>query len=147
MHSWQSIEFIHSIQYHCNHCPARLLPPWLKTSTEVSLGPWREGHHVLCDVAVGKGKGEWSWSTHHLTLVIVLGSVAWAHELVLCGVPWNDASQVGAHSVQSILFNLSLSGDYEVGGITLETLSQTAVSWLVGLQPFGFLRGKQYAPG
>jgi hypothetical protein len=43
-----------------------------------------------------------SWSTDDLALVVVLGSVAGAEELVLGGVPRHDASQVGADGVDTV---------------------------------------------
>ena len=116
-----------------------LLPPWSKVCTEVSLSPRREGDNVVVNIAVCKSKGEWGWSTHHLTLVVILRSMAWAHELVFGWIPWHHTSQVGAHGIESILLDLTISGDNQVGGITLESLSQAAVSWLMGLEPFGSL--------
>jgi len=117
-----------------------LLPPWSQTGTEVGLGPWREGHHIVNHVAVSQSQGQRSWSTNHLTLEVVLTSMAWAHELIFSSVPWNDASQMGAHGIQSILLYLSFSSHNEIGGISLETLGQAPVSWLMGLDPHRFLQ-------
>jgi len=51
---------------------------------------------------VGKSEGKRGRSTDNGTGGGVLGSVAWAHELVVGGGPWDNASQVGAHGVEAV---------------------------------------------
>lgn len=63
----------------------------------------------------GKGRG----AADDLTLRVVLRSVAGALELVLGGVPGNDAAQVRAHGVEAELLDARVRDD-EVGGVTLQ---------------------------
>lgn len=44
--------------------------------------------------------------------------------------PRNDAAQVGAHGVQTILLNGAILGDNQVGGVTLQN---TIATWLIDL--------------
>ena len=52
---------------------------------------------------MGKSEGKRGRSTNNVTIGSVLGSVARAHELVLGGRPRDNATQVRADSVQTIL--------------------------------------------
>ena len=77
---------------------ASLVPPSLSSSTEVILSPGGEKDlAILGNVAVCKGKGKRSGSTNNGSIRRVLGSVAWAHELVVGRRPWHNASKMGAH--------------------------------------------------
>jgi hypothetical protein len=58
------------------------------------------------------------------TLRVVLASVARTHELVLGLVPRNDATQVSADGIQTIVLQLVLIIDDQIGSITLQTLHQ-----------------------
>ena len=120
------------------HTPTTLLPPRVKSGTEVLLGPRAEGDDVVDDVGVGEGERERGRSADDLTLEVVLASVARAHELVLGSVPRNDASQVRADGVDSVVLDSRVVG-HQVGGVSLESLDQRAVSRLVILQPSGQL--------
>jgi hypothetical protein len=83
--------------YHHSNKIASLVPPSLSSGTEVILGPWGEKNlSIFGNIAVGKGKWKRGRSTNNCTIRGVLRSVAWAHELVLGGRPWNDTSQVSA---------------------------------------------------
>jgi hypothetical protein len=53
---------------------------------------------------MSQGEGKWSWSTNDATVGGVLRSVARAHELVVSRRPWDDATQVCAHCVQTVRF-------------------------------------------
>ena len=57
---------------------------------------------TLVNIAVGKGKGKRGRSTNNGSGWGVLGSVAWALEFVGGGRPWDNTSQVSAHSVESV---------------------------------------------
>ena len=49
-----------------------------------------------------KSKGKRGGSTNNGTGGCILGSVAWALELVGGSRPWDDASQVSAHGVKTV---------------------------------------------
>ena len=68
---------------------------------------------------MSKSQREGSRATHNLALVVVLGTVAWAHELVLSRVPGHDAAKMGADSVHTIVGEGAVVLNNEVGGITL----------------------------
>mmetsp|Transcript_33262 Transcript_33262/g.61833 ORF Transcript_33262/g.61833 Transcript_33262/m.61833 type:complete len:203 (-) Transcript_33262:60-668(-) len=72
-----------------------------------------------------------------MTIGGVLGSVAGALELVLSGVPRNNASKVGADGVKSVAVESVLLVDDEVGRVTLDTLNKVTGVLLVGLEPLG----------
>ena len=75
-----------------------LIPPTFAASSEVIFGPWgEEDLAILGNIAMGKSKWKRSRSTNDGTVRGVLRSVAWAHELVLGGRPWDNTSQVSAH--------------------------------------------------
>ena len=98
----------------------RLLPPGLEAGAEVGLGPGREHDDVrLVDVGVREGEGEGRGAADHLTLVVVLGAVARALELVLSLVPGHDAAKVGAHGVEAVVLDGAVILDDDVGGVTL----------------------------
>lgn len=98
----------------------RLLPPGLEAGAEVGLGPGGEHDDVrLVDVGVREGEGEGRGAADHLTLVVVLGAVARALELVLSLVPGHDASEVGAHGVEAVVLDGAVILDDDVGGVTL----------------------------
>lgn len=53
--------------------------------------------------------------------------MARAHELILGLVPWDDATQMRAHSVESIILKIGLIiRDDEIGGISAEALDEFA---------------------
>jgi hypothetical protein len=108
---------------------ALCLPPGILAGPEVGLHPRDEEDLAVVDVGVNQGQrlqeqqwrygfssfemGGWgnrgvrssyqrSRPTDDLALVVVLGSVAGAEELVLGGVPRHDASQVGADGVDTV---------------------------------------------
>jgi hypothetical protein len=60
-----------------------------------------------------------SWSTDDLALVVVLGTVAGAEELVLGGVPRHHASQVGADGVDPVGGQRLVLLHHQVRGVTL----------------------------
>jgi len=97
---------------------------------------------------VSEGQRERSWTADNLTLVVVLRAVARAHEFILSSVPGHNATQMGADGVDAVLLNGAVSGDNEVGGLTLETLGEGAVVGEMGLEPLGGLhreRSRIYA--
>ena len=98
----------------------RLLPPGLEAGAEVGLGPGGEHDDVrLVDVGVREGEGEGRGAADHLTLVVVLGAVARALELVLSLVPGHDAAKVGAHGVEAVVLDGAVILNDDVGGVTL----------------------------
>merc|ERR1712100_529986 len=107
----------------------RLLPPGLEAGAEVGLGPGREHDDVrLVDVGVREGEGEGRGAADHLTLVVVLGAVARALELVLSLVPGHDAAKaLGEGAVaREVGLEPLLGLDDDVGGVTLEALGEGA---------------------
>lgn len=98
----------------------RLLPPGLEAGAEVSLGPAGEHDDIsIVDVGVREGEGQGRGAADHLTLVVVLGAVARALELVLGFVPGHDAAEVGAHGVEAVVLDGAVILDDDVGGVTL----------------------------
>ena len=74
-----------------------VVPPSLSSGSEIVLGPRGEGDlSVFGGVAVGKSEWKRGRSTDNVSIRSVLGSVARAHELVVGGRPWDDATQVSA---------------------------------------------------
>ena len=51
---------------------------------------------------MGKGKGEGCGATDDVAIRGILGAMARAHELVVGSRPRNDATKMGAHSVQAV---------------------------------------------
>lgn len=79
-----------------------------------------EGNDIVDNVAVGESKGKRGGTADLLALGVVLRTVAWAHELVLGVVPGDDASQMGAHGVDTVLLNAAVTSDHKVSGLTLQ---------------------------
>lgn len=65
-----------------------------------------------------------------------LRSVAWAHELVVSGRPWDDTSQVCAHSIEPIGLKGAISLNNQISGITLKPLGKGVVASLLACQVF-----------
>jgi len=65
-----------------------------------------------------------------------LRSVTWAHELVVRGRPWDDTSQVCAHSIESIGLKGAISLNNQISGITLKPLGKGVVASLLACQVF-----------
>ena len=109
-----------SIGIGANLANYRLLPPGLEAGAEVSLGPAGEHDDIsIVDVGVREGEGQGRGAADHLTLVVVLGAVARALELVLGFVPGHDAAEVGAHGVEAVVLDAAVILDDDVGGVTL----------------------------
>jgi len=81
-----------------------------------------------------EGKTKWSWSSDNFTSFVILRSVTWAHVLVCGSVPWNNATQMCAHGIQSIVSKTIFIND-QVMSITFKTLNQLSVSNLMGCEP------------
>ena len=64
-------------------------------------------------------------STDHLALVVVLGSVAGADELVLGAVPRHDAAEVSAHGVDPVGGQRLVLLHHQVRGVTLHARRRT----------------------
>lgn len=79
---------------------------------------------------MSKGQTERSWTSDDLTGLVILRAVAWTHVLVGGSIPWNDATQVSAHGVDGIVSDAILSSD-QIVSITLKTLDQLSVTWLM----------------
>ena len=64
------------------------LPPRVKAGAEVLLSPWAQGQLALNGGGVSQGQGQWGRATHHLAVLVVLGAMARAAELVggLCSM-------------------------------------------------------------
>ena len=110
------------------------LPPRVKASAEVLLSPWAQSQLAVHGGGVSQGQGKWGRATHHLALLIVLGSMARAAELVGSLVPGHDAAKVSAHGQECEVLDVVRSGD-EVVRLTLQSLHQLAVVVLVALHP------------
>jgi len=114
-----------------------LNPPGLSLGTEVCLSPGRENKvSRLAGIKVGKGEWKGGRSTDNGSSGCVLRSVAWAHELVVRGRPWDDTSQVCAHSVETICLKGAIRLNNKISGITLEPLGKGVVAWLLACQVF-----------
>ena len=64
-------------------------------------------------------------STDHLALVVVLGSVAGADELVLGAIPRHDAAEVSAHGVDPVGGQRLVLLHHQVRGVTLHARRRT----------------------
>jgi len=122
--SWTSSYYAHAYEL-----ARRLVPPSLSASSEIVFRPRREKDlSVFGGVAVGKSKGKRGRSTNNVSIRSVLGSVARAHELVVGGGPWDNATQVGADGVKTVAFEGLVILDNKVCGISLQSLGQRSVS-------------------
>lgn len=110
------------------------LPPRVKASAEVLLSPWAQSQLALQGGGVSQGQGKWGRAAHHLAVLIVLGSMARAAELVGSLVPGHDAAKVSAHGQECEVLDVVSSGD-EVVRLTLQSLHQLTVVVLVALHP------------
>mmetsp|Transcript_13378 Transcript_13378/g.37667 ORF Transcript_13378/g.37667 Transcript_13378/m.37667 type:complete len:219 (-) Transcript_13378:442-1098(-) len=109
--------------------PRCLVPPSLASGSEIILRPWGEGDlSIFSGVAVGKSKGKRGRSTNDVSIRGILGSVARAHELVVGGRPWDDATQVSADGVKSVVFKGLVILDNKVCSISLQSLGERSVS-------------------
>lgn len=54
------------------------------------------------------------------SLVVVLGSMARADELVLSGIPWDNTTKVGAYSIDAIACKSSVILHNKIGSISLK---------------------------
>ena len=105
-------------------------PPWGSVGSEIGLGPWGKADGiVIADDDVGESQTERGRASDDLASVIVLRSMAWAHVLVGCSVPWNDATQVSADSINCVILKAILLGN-QVMSITLESLNKLSVTFL-----------------
>ena len=105
-------------------------PPWFQVSSEICFGPRIEFYDVIRDFNMSKCQTEGSWSSNDFAGLVILRAVAWAHIFVGGSVPWNNAAQMGADGIDSIVSN-TIFGRDEVMGITFETLNQLSVTWLM----------------
>jgi len=110
-----------------------LVPPSLSSGSEVLFRPGgEEDLAVLAGVAVRKSKGKRSRSTNDVSIGGVLGTVARAHELVVGGGPWDDATQVGADGIETVALERLVILDNKVCGISLQSLGKGSVTcWLL----------------
>lgn len=69
-----------------------------------------------------------SRSSNNFALVVVLRSVARAHELVLGLVPWHDTTKVGAHGVDAICGQCSVVLHNKVGRVALNKFIKDTIS-------------------
>ena len=83
---------------------------------------------------MSQGQGQWGRATHHLAVLVVLGAMARAAELVGGLVPWNDATKVSAHGQESEVLDVVRGGD-QVEGLALQSLHQLTVVVLMALHP------------
>ena len=108
-----------------------LVPPSLSSGTEIIFGPRRENDLIVVfsNITVCKSKWKRSWSTYNMTIRSILRSVAWAHEFVVGGRPWDDASQVCADSVKSVALDglVFLDDDVTVDGKRVELFAMVLV--------------------
>merc|ERR1711907_304002 len=83
-----------------------LIPPSLATGTEIVFRPRRERNlSIIRRFAMGEGERKGGGSSNDVPIRRILRSVARAHELVVGSRPWDDATQVSAHSVQTEAFD------------------------------------------
>lgn len=113
-----------------------LFPPWVLAGPEVGLDPRDEDDLAIINVSMNQGQRQGSRSTDNLALVVVLGSMARAKELVLGGVKRHDAAKVGADRVDPVGGEGLVGLHDEVRRITLESLCERAVVGAVRLEPF-----------
>lgn len=99
-----------------------LLPPGVEPGTEISLCPRGKSNKIIFNLSVGKSQRKRGWTSDYFALSIVLASVAWTHEFVFRIVPRHDASQVGAHSIQTKLLDRPFTSNDEVSWVALEAL-------------------------
>mmetsp|Transcript_89274 Transcript_89274/g.277603 ORF Transcript_89274/g.277603 Transcript_89274/m.277603 type:complete len:263 (+) Transcript_89274:164-952(+) len=119
--------------------PHSCVPPRLEACAEVRLRPGRHGDGAgLLDLDVRQGQGQRRGAADNLAVLVVLGAVARADELVRGPDPRHDAAQVRAHGVDAKVLDAVLGGD-EVGGFAPEPLHELTVVWLVGFDPIGDL--------
>mmetsp|Transcript_686 Transcript_686/g.1421 ORF Transcript_686/g.1421 Transcript_686/m.1421 type:complete len:278 (-) Transcript_686:132-965(-) len=117
-----------------------LLPPGSRVRAEVLLSPWLEYDVVASiDFSMGERQRQWGRPTDDFARLVVLGSMAGAHEFVLGRVPRNHAPKVSAHGVQCVVLNIIIFGRDEIVRITLESLYQLPRTWWMGLQPLRLL--------
>ena len=74
---------------------------------------------IIFDFNMSKGQTERSWTSNDFTSLIILRAVAWAHVFVggfrLVGsVPWNNASQMGANGIDTIVSNTIIPSSVEM---------------------------------
>ena len=110
------------------------LPPRVLAGAEVLLGPRAQCQVAVQGSGVSQGQGKWSRATYNLAILIVLGSVARAAELVGSLVPRHHAAKVSAHGQKRKVLDVVWGGD-EVVGLTLQSLHQLTVVVLVALHP------------
>jgi len=109
-----------------------LVPPSLSSGSEIVFRPRGEKNlSIVTGVTVRKSEGKRSGSTDDVSIGGVLGSVARAHELVVGGGPWDDATQVSADGIEAIALERLVILDNKVCSISLQSLCQRSVSgWL-----------------
>jgi len=114
-----------------------VVPPLLKASAEVILVPLEQLDVAAGGGGVGKGQRQRSWPVDDHAVGVVLGAVAWAHELVVGLGPWDDAAKVSAHSIAGEVLDAIVCGE-DVGRVAIEALQEL---WhrlgIVSLHPVG----------
>lgn len=87
-----------------------------------------------------KGERKRSGAANDSTSGGVLGTMAWAHELILRLIPGDDTTEMGAHCVEGVKLKISLIViDNEVGGITAKALDELARIGVVRVEILGLL--------
>jgi len=94
---------------------------------------------------VSKGERARSRSANNMTISSVLRTVARTLEFVVISYPWNDATKVGAHGIETVTVEGSSIIVYdEVSWVTLDTLNKVTSVLLVGLSMPIIIRTTQY---
>lgn len=97
-----------------------LLPPGVEAGAEVGLGPGGEEHHVAgVNGGVGEGEGEGGGAADDLALVIVLGTVARALELVLSLMDEEGREERGEGREEQIAVRRTNEHPFRVGSMQL----------------------------
>jgi hypothetical protein len=100
-----------------NQFKTNLVPPSLSVGAEIKLRPGGEDNlSILANVTVSKGERKRGWPTDNSAGRGVLRSVAWALELIRGSRPWNNTSQVSAHSVETIALECLVLLNNQIAG-------------------------------
>ena len=77
-------------------------------------------------------------SSNNFTSLIILRAVAWAHILVSSSVPWNNATQMCAYSVDCVVSKFPIFNN-KVMSISFQTLNQLSSTFSLWFNPSALL--------
>lgn len=114
-----------------------LCPPGIFAGSEICFNPWNKHYLPIINISMNQRQRQRSWSPDNLSLIVVLGSMARADELVLSRVPWHDTTKVGAHSIDPISCKCFILLHNEVRRVTLQPLCESTITGSMGIDPVG----------